>query len=83
MGTYIRKRLLAVHKITHMRFLPRMRARMHRQRRPLDKALSAVWEAASIRPFIGVYPKVSAQIRLAIEDLYRKRVSLGTVWQWD
>lgn len=60
--TYIRKRLSAVCNITHMRFLPGVCARMDGQCGTLDEALVAVWEIAAIRPFVGMYPKMPAEV---------------------
>ena len=46
-----------------------MGPRMHRQCTPLDKTLATVFHRAFIWSLVGVYPVVSAQVRLAIENL--------------
>lgn len=68
---YIGKCLATTLVVTHVRFLAGVSAGVDRQRTALDETLVAIFDHALVRPLVGVYAKMPAQIRLAIERLYR------------
>lgn len=61
-GAYVRKGLMASSVVTDMRFLSRVRPRMHCQCTPLDEGFVAVLDGAVVRSLLGMYPIVPAQV---------------------
>lgn len=55
--------------VTNMGLLPGMCSRVDRQSTSLDEALVAVLDHAMVRPFIGMYPVMPAEVGLAVERL--------------
>lgn len=76
--TNVGEALVASVILTPVRFLARVSPDVDRQRAPLDEALVTSRLCASVRPLVGVYPKMPLQVRLAVEALRWGRVSEHT-----
>jgi hypothetical protein len=67
--TYIGEPFAASHVLALMGFLAGVSADVDCESTPLNEALAAACSGALVRSFIGVYPVMSLQIRLAVEAL--------------